>query len=246
VASGELIVFTDDDITASSIWLGSLYNAFVKYRTAAVFCGPITPRFPPETPEWMCNHPNAGPMFGRFEPDLPEGPLPVGMLPYGANFAVRSSEMRGMRFRLDLGPSEENGPLFGEDVEFSRRLQGKSQDLIFVPAARVNHHIMPSQIELPSLLERAFHLGREANISHRDSPEPPKFEAPPIDLNFAQRIERGGRRNLHLGKLYQLHLLGERSFDHSWLQALDQLMIRSNLDLLGESGRLFYHSLRES
>jgi hypothetical protein len=48
-----------------------------------------------------------------------------------------------------------------------------------------------------------------------------------------------------LGQLYQLHLLGERSFDQSWFQALDHLMISSNLGWLGKSAYSFYYSLRQ-
>jgi GT2 family glycosyltransferase len=248
VAAGALIVFTDDDVTASRVWLRSLYEAFEKYGSAAVFCRPIVPNFPPGTPEWMRNHASAGSMFGRFEPDLAEGPLPAGMLPYGANFAARSAAMRGMRFRLDLGPSEENGPSFGEDVEFVGRFQDKPQNIIFVPAARVDHHVTPSQIELSSLLERAFHLGRETVMSHRRKTpvEPARLQSTPTDQNFIQRVEWGGQINYYLGQLYQLNLLGEMPFDHDLRQALDHLNIHSNLDLLGRSARLFYSSLADT
>jgi hypothetical protein len=225
-----------------------LYEAFEKYGSAAVFCGPIVPKFPPGTPEWMRNHASSGSMFGRFEPGLAEGPLPAGVLPYGANFAVRSAAMRGMRFRLDLGPSEENGPLFGEDVEFVGRFQDKPQNIIFVPAARVDHHITPSQIEVSSLLERAFHLGRETVMGHRRRTpiEPPRLQSMPTDRDFMRRVEWGGQLNYYLGQLYQLNLLGKRPFDHNLRQSLDQLNIHSNLDLLGSSALLFYFSLTDT
>jgi glucosyl-dolichyl phosphate glucuronosyltransferase len=246
VAAGDLLVFTDDDITASPFWLRSLYEAFEKYSSAAIFCGPIIPSFPPGTPDWMRTHIRAGGMFGRFDPNLTEGPLPAGMLPFGANFAVRSSAMQGMRFRLDLGPSEENGPLFGEDTDFLRRLRDKSPHIIFVPAARVAHHVTPSQIEFPALLERAFHLGRGIVISQRRSDfiEPLRFQVTPANLDFVQRIEVGGRLNYYMGQLHQLHLLGESSFDYGLLQALADLKLHDNLDLLGKSARLFYLTLR--
>jgi len=246
VAAGDLVVFTDDDITASPNWLRSLYEAFVKYSSAAVFCGPIVPKFPPGTPEWMGDHYSAGGMFGKFEPDLTEGPLPAGMLPFGANFAVRRSVMQGMRFRLDLGPSEENGRMFGEDSEFVGRFHRQSQDIIFVPDARVDHHIEPAQTEIPSLFERAFHIGRESVMGHRRSGylEPPGFQDTPVDQDFVHWVERGGQVNFCLGQLYQLHLLGERSFDQIWLRALDP-QILSDLSLLGKSAHLFYHSLRQ-
>lgn len=247
VAAGDLIVFTDDDITASPAWLRSLYEAYRRYGSAAVFCGPIIPTFPPGTPEWMRSHRSAGAMFGKFDPGLAEGPLPAGKLPSGANFAVRSSAMRGMRFRLDLGPSQENGPMFGEDSEFVGRFQGESRGIIFVPAARVDHHLTPAKVEITYLLDRAFHFGRETVMSQRRRGpiQPPVFQGLSITQDLPQRVEMGGWVNFSLGQLYQLHLLGERSFDYSWLQALEHLNIHSNLDLLGKSARQFYLSLQE-
>jgi glucosyl-dolichyl phosphate glucuronosyltransferase len=248
VAAGDLFVFTDDDITASPVWLRSLYEACRKYSSAAAFCGPIIPRFPPGTPEWMRTHRSAGPLFGKFAPGFDEGPLPAGTLPFGANFAVRASAIQGMRFKLDLGPSKENGAMFGEDSEFVGRFQDESREIIFVPAASVDHHLTPAKIEITSLLDRAFHLGREAVMSHRRKgpPHPPVLHGLSITQDFAQRIEMGGLINYSLGQLYQLHLMGERSLDHGWLQSLEHLNILSNLDLLGKSARLFYLSLREA
>ena len=238
VAAGDLVVFTDDDVTACPIWLRSLHEAFGEYRSAPVFCGPIIPCFPPGTPKWMPNHVGADFLFGKFTPDLPGGPMPTKILPYGANFAIRSSVRRGMRFRLDLGPSEENGPLFGEDTDFARRVRGESQEIIFVPAARVYHHVKSADIEPSSMLERAFHYGRGSIVSQG------KFVLPTVtDLCVEQEFERAGLMNYYLGQLYQLNRLGIRSFDHGLRQALDHLKVSSSLDLLGKSAHLFYLSL---
>jgi glycosyltransferase involved in cell wall biosynthesis len=38
VASDDLFVFIDDDISASPVWLRSLYEAYGKYDSVAVFC----------------------------------------------------------------------------------------------------------------------------------------------------------------------------------------------------------------
>jgi len=241
VAAGDLVVFTDDDITACPIWLRSLHEAFGEYRSAPVFCGPIIPCFPTGTPEWVANHVTSGFMFGRFIPNALRGPMPAGMLPYGANFAIRSSARRGMRFRLDLGPSEENGPLLGEDCDFAERVRGELQEIIFVPAARVYHHVKPADIEPSSMLERAFHYGRGIVVNQG------RFVLPTvINQRTEQEFERAGLLNYYLGQLYQLNRLGIRSFDHGLRQALDHLNVSSSLDLLGKSARLFYLSLQEA
>jgi len=242
VARGELLAFTDDDITATPAWLGSLYAAYMKYPSAAVFCGPIIPAFPPETPGWLCTHPRSDAMFGRFEPDLPEGPLPDKLLPFGANFAVRASDATGMQFRLDLGPSEENGPSFGEDAEFTARFRQQLKELIFVPEAKVIHHVEPSQTTLASLLERAFYLGKETamlggkpKFVHRQS----DFALNSPSQTAAESFERGGLINYYFGQLAQFSGSGNSSFDVDLWSALEELEYRAYPNLLSRSAMNF-------
>src|SRR5258708_17983076 len=156
VAKGELLVFADDDITLSPMWLESLNRCSHQYKAARAFCGPIVPNFPPSTPDWIQNHPSTASMFARFEPNIPEGPLPEPLLPFGCNFSVRSCDARGHRFRLDLGPSAANGPLFNEDTEFVRRFRQHPDHIIYVPTAMVRHHISLDRITLPAISERAL------------------------------------------------------------------------------------------
>jgi len=66
VAEGSLILFTDDDVTVSVGWMTQLHRASQKYPMAKVFCGPIVPRFPENTPDWIRDHPFAAPAFARF------------------------------------------------------------------------------------------------------------------------------------------------------------------------------------
>jgi glycosyltransferase involved in cell wall biosynthesis len=76
VADGELLVFTDDDISADQEWLNELTRAATRFPHAWIFCGPIIPAYPEEIPDWIRSHPNAGAFFGTFQPRETEGPLP--------------------------------------------------------------------------------------------------------------------------------------------------------------------------
>jgi glycosyltransferase involved in cell wall biosynthesis len=169
VVKGRLIVFTDDDISPRPGWIASLSQAAEKYKNAALFCGPITPVFPAGTPSWFASHPAAGAFFGRFEFPLSEGPLPPNILPVGGNFAARRNALRGLKFRLDLGPSEENGMMLGEDTDFTRRIRERSRDCIYIPAAGVLHHIRPEQMSSTWICRRAFNWGRSV-ILRRNAP----------------------------------------------------------------------------
>lgn len=157
---GSLIAFTDDDIAIPANWLTEITQAARRYPDAVLFCGPIVPRFPRAVPEWLASHAlNAG-FFARFVKPFPDGPLPADVVPYGGNFAVRSHALLDMRFRVDLGPSIENGMLLSEDIDFAERIRARWGDCIYVPTATVYHKIRDEQLELPWLCQRAFAMGR--------------------------------------------------------------------------------------
>jgi glycosyltransferase involved in cell wall biosynthesis len=242
-ASGELLVFTDDDVTVSTDWLISLYESALRFPAADVFCGPIVPNFPPDTPQWLQVHPFAGIMFGKFEPRLPEGALPDVLVPFGANFAVRSSAIGNKRFRLDLGPSKENGPSFGEDTDFIEHFRRGSRKIIFVPRAKVVHNIRPEQIEMRFIFERAFHLGR-GHAAYLKKPRyvhpPARFRPQSLDAGESQRFELGGFINYYSGQLCEFLRRQEESFAREMQMVLEQLGLRSHTDLLSPSARQLY------
>jgi glycosyltransferase involved in cell wall biosynthesis len=158
--TGELILFTDDDVSLGEDWIRNYVRAAEKYPECALFCGPIIPEFPSGTPLWLREHAWNIAFFGTFIQEMPEGTLSEGLVPFGANIAVRSRAIAGMQFRLDLGPSEMNGKLMGEDIDFGRQVREKWRDCVYVPSAPVRHHIRPEQVTSSWLCERAFILGR--------------------------------------------------------------------------------------
>jgi glycosyltransferase involved in cell wall biosynthesis len=164
---GELIIFTDDDVSIGSNWVAELQRATRAYTDATIFCGPIYPLFPPETPEWLKNHPFNGGFFGRFDKQLPEGVLPSDVFPFGANFSVRRQLLRDANFRLDLGPSLENGALLGEDIDFVHRLRQANNECVYVPSASVLHRVRSEQLSPEWLFHRAFSLGRSEMLRAR-------------------------------------------------------------------------------
>src|SRR5262249_40881666 len=52
-AQGELLVFTDDDVSPSTEWLAELCRASRQYRDYNLFCGPIYLSYPPDKPDWF-------------------------------------------------------------------------------------------------------------------------------------------------------------------------------------------------
>jgi glycosyltransferase involved in cell wall biosynthesis len=245
VARGALVVFTDDDISPTPGWLKSLDQAAGRHEEAQVFCGPIIPDFPLNTPMWLQNHPMASAMFGKFQPRLPEGPLPEPLIPFGGNFAVRLSAARFERFRLDLGPSPTQGPLFNEDTEFVRRFRHWPNHTCYVPSASVRHYISPENLELPRICERAFHLGR-GHVAEFCIPELLSSSRARLgvglDSDPVKRYEKAGLMNFYCGQLFQFHESGNVHFDDALNSALHDIGVQSSSELLGKSARCFYNT----
>lgn len=204
VARGRLILFTDDDITICPAWISELERAAREWPTANVFCGPIVPQFPSETPAWIRDHPFAAPAFGKFTPALPECLLDPPLVPFGGNFAVRASAIEGCWFHEALGPGERN--LMNEDTEFLRRLRARGETIVYVPGAGVTHRLLPEHVSIPRLFERAFTLGRSTAVERGEallvelSAHTARAGQPPEVAQF----ERGAQINFYFGQLSEL------------------------------------------
>ena len=232
-ATGELTVFTDDDVRPARKWLSEYLRASRKYPDSSVFCGPISPIFPQDTPVWLQTHSYTAESFGNFHPSSGERYLPPPLLPFGSNFAVRSTALQGMRMREDLGPSEESD-LMSEDTDFLKRLRLRAPAFVFLPDAGVGHYLRREQIELPWLFERAFCLGRSLIV---ESDVPDVEDSPmPCGDGEAGYFECGMRINYHYGQLYQLSLSGGSYKGQLVLEAIGR-MWAGDVGLLSDSAR---------
>jgi hypothetical protein len=161
VASGDLFVFTDDDVEHEPSWLAELFAASKRWSDCSIFGGSIFPIYPPEMPAWLQEDHYAMPFYAKFMPRLPEGILPLNRfpLPFGPNFAVRAKALNGLRFSTNLGPQGKSYPL-GDETEFLKRLVAKGETVVYVPQATVRHFVGKHQVEAAWLFQRAFNLGR--------------------------------------------------------------------------------------
>ena len=240
VASGNFLLFTDDDVIFSPTWIRDLHSAGLQNPSLSLFCGPIIPAFPARTPKWIRSHPFAAVMFGRFEPQSTPGLLARWCNPFGASFAVRACAAAGERFRLDLGPSAENGPFFDEDTEFVGRFVDSEGRKVYIPSAYVFHHIAGPQTKLPWIIERSFHLGRSRALIQNGA----TLQRSQLELHFLQdsseagprhRYERASILNFYFGQWYQLQKMGKAQLQRACEQVLHELKVWRSKHLLGPS-----------
>ena len=142
-SNGDYIIWTDDDVVVDQGWLAAYAAAFQGWPDAAVFGGPIIPRFDPPPPAWLAE--SQALVGGAFsERDLGDSVQPLGLpgdrIPYGANFALRSREQRNFRYNPNLGHGAGRRRL-SEEVEVIERILAAGGTGYWIPQAKVEHCI---------------------------------------------------------------------------------------------------------
>jgi glycosyltransferase involved in cell wall biosynthesis len=153
-ARGEILLFTDDDVTCRPGWISAHVKAFA-HPSVVGTAGRILPRLPIETPAWLAEilKDETGGVTARYdfgsEPlEIEPGKLP---LPFGANMGVRRArahEVGGFRTDLDYGKQL----MPSGDVEFFQRVRSAGGRLRYCPEACVEHRIDASRMTVPYYL----------------------------------------------------------------------------------------------
>lgn len=159
-AKGDILVFTDDDVTVPHDWLWQLYQCFHETGCDGVG-GRVLPVFTPDTPQWIRDNPVklAG---GVVIYDYGEGTSPhvSGRFHFiGANFAFKREVFDdcGM-FRTDL--IFDGRIALGEDTEFIERLIAKNKKLMYCGKALIWHPFDPSRLEFRHMARWHVAVGR--------------------------------------------------------------------------------------
>jgi glycosyltransferase involved in cell wall biosynthesis len=147
VASGDVIVWIDDDVRVEPDWLRGYESAFLQWPQASIFGGAILPEFEGRTPAWLseawhlCDSVFAARRVPEADaPILPDDKYP----PYGANFAVRTAVQRRFRYDGRLGARPGGLVMTGEETEVIRAIFGDGGTGRWVRSAVV-HHVMPPE-----------------------------------------------------------------------------------------------------
>lgn len=163
---GEYIVWIDDDVHVGQNWLVAYWQAFRRWKGDSFFGGPIIPRMRGATPRWLRSAlPRIGSIYAAR--DLGSEPLRfeegARELPYGANFAVRSSLQREFRFDPGLGRRPGHETAGYEEIDVFRRMLRAGHTGRWVPSARV-HHVIPPERQTIRYIRRYV----EADARHEE------------------------------------------------------------------------------
>jgi glycosyltransferase involved in cell wall biosynthesis len=159
-AMGDVLAFTDDDVTVESNWLWNLTAGLCSGEWAGAG-GRILPERTFSPPPWLeQNGPRS--LIGALCAYLDPGDVPCDFKdpPYGANMAFRKEMFQKYgHFRTDLGHRPDSKIGF-EDTEFGRRLIVGGERLSYVPSAVVYHEVDERKVRKDYLLAWWFDFGR--------------------------------------------------------------------------------------
>ena len=156
VASGEVIVFFDDDAVADRDWIKELVRMYEEYGAIAAG-GKIVPlwiggkmNFLPEEYYWL---------IGATHRGFAEGITEVRNT-FGSNISFRAEVLDALGgFRGEMGVRG-SGALQGEETEMCVRMKGQfGKGVMYNPAAIVHHKIVSARTKVTFLMRRAFWQG---------------------------------------------------------------------------------------
>jgi len=156
VASGEVIVFFDDDAVADRDWIKELVRMYDEYDAIAAG-GKIVPlwiggkmNFLPEEYYWL---------IGATHRGFAEGITEVRNT-FGSNISFRAEVLDALGgFRGEMGVKG-SGALQGEETEMCVRMKERfGKGVMYNPGAIVHHKIVSARTKVTFLMKRAFWQG---------------------------------------------------------------------------------------
>jgi glycosyltransferase involved in cell wall biosynthesis len=146
-ARGNYIVWTDDDVLVDPGWVSAYQRAIQAYPGAAFLGGPVAPLLRGRPPRWLTE---AWSQIDRVYAAIDHSPTPFEIkqpkfLPYGANFAVRRSDLHTIQYDVKLGRQPSNYWLAGEEFVLLRELLQRGLTGWWLPDARVQHVVPRSR-----------------------------------------------------------------------------------------------------
>jgi glycosyltransferase involved in cell wall biosynthesis len=167
-ATGDYIVWTDDDVLVEPDWLAAYLKAFLEWPDATIFAGAIEPWFEETPPQWLKQ---IFPKVASAYAALDHGPRGFALTgetyPYGANMALKRSAHLTEPYDTRIGPRPNSG-IRGEEMVMTRRLLAAGATGRWLPEARVRHFIPPNRQKLAYLREYFFGSGEALGILGRN------------------------------------------------------------------------------
>ncbi len=171
LATGSLLVFTDDDVVVEPTWLRAFWDGVDRWPSCHLFGGQIWPCYPAGEKIDSAidlDHPFCKSAYGLASWQEGEGPISAGKI-WGANMAVKRVVIdSGVTFNTDIGPSQKKNYIMGSESTFLYKAVEQGFSTCYLPEALVHHQIRPEQLQLRWLKGRAERFGRGKALLKRE------------------------------------------------------------------------------
>lgn len=168
-ATGDLVLWTDDDVLVAPEWLAAYCEAAALWPAATYFGGTIEPLYDQTPPAWAADNPHIvkGP-FALLSPGPDMRAIADDEYPFGANMAVKIESLRATPFDCTLGPKGER-ILKGEDTKLIEELKGRGEPGIWVGKAKVRHWVPKERMTYKYIWDWYLETGVR-NARRRETP----------------------------------------------------------------------------
>ena len=168
-ATGDVVLFLDDDASAPRGWVAAHVAAFDRDSTVVGVGGPILLTWPSGRPHWLS--PVLEHWFSALDLGDEPQPWPTPHGPYGTNMSFRRSALVAAGgFCLSLG-RRGRSLISGEEKALVERLWERGGAIVYEPAALVLHRVQAERISRRWVLRRGWAQGR-SNARLRALPRP--------------------------------------------------------------------------
>jgi len=159
---GNIVVFTDDDVSPCKNWLQAIHEACKRWPDHKVFGGKVLSLWPGgQTPSWWTVVSRYGTWtLGGHDLGGKTGPYPPGLKPIGANtWVLREVLSAPRRFDESVGPRGKVTKTMGQDGVFMNDLIRDGHEPIYYPDALVYHRIQREKATPRGLRQRVWSQG---------------------------------------------------------------------------------------
>lgn len=157
--SGDLIVFTDDDVILPSNFLAKYQLVAESESSHSLFGGHIVAHWPCDLDARILEEVPQGPAYSVTARSRKRGPIEARRL-YGPNMAVRRNVFdTGLKFDEAIGPNGDNY-VMGDETDFMMRAERSGFSAWFEPDIVVQHKVNENQLTAQWIRRRAFIAGR--------------------------------------------------------------------------------------
>jgi glucosyl-dolichyl phosphate glucuronosyltransferase len=158
-AKGDILAFTDDDVTFDPGWLEGIWRAFEERECVGV-AGRIVPVWSSPRPRWYADSGPYALMTAIVRYEFGDERGPAVQPPWGANMAYRRDAfVRHGGFDPRFGPMGRT-LMRGEDILFARRLMAVGERLLYTPDAIVYHPVERERLTKRYFLAYYYQNGR--------------------------------------------------------------------------------------